>query len=33
VEHPVWLSTMAGLCILLMLLPTYDINPFIYFRF
>jgi hypothetical protein len=31
--HPVWIGAMTGLCILLLLLPKYDINPFIYFRF
>ena len=31
--NPLTVGIMAGLCILLLLLPNYDINPFIYFRF
>lgn len=31
--HPIVIGIIAGLCILLLLLPNYDINPFIYFRF
>lgn len=31
--HPISVGIIAGLCILLLLLPNYDINPFIYFRF
>jgi phosphate/sulfate permease len=31
--HPIVVGVIAGLCILLLLFPSYDINPFIYFRF
>jgi alginate O-acetyltransferase complex protein AlgI len=31
--HPALAGTMAGLCVLLLLFPSYAINPFIYFRF
>ncbi len=31
--HPVVIGIVAGLCLLLLLFPNYDINPFIYFRF
>lgn len=30
---PVLVGTMVGLCLLLLLFPSHDINPFIYFRF
>jgi D-alanyl-lipoteichoic acid acyltransferase DltB (MBOAT superfamily) len=32
-SNPVTIGAMAGLCILLLLFPNHDINPFIYFRF
>ena len=31
--NPTTIGFVAGFCILLLLLPNYDINPFIYFRF
>ena len=31
--NPLTVGVLAGLCLLLLLLPNYDINPFIYFRF
>ncbi|MDT3687756.1 MAG: MBOAT family O-acyltransferase [Pseudorhodoplanes sp.] len=33
IGHPVTIGVLAGLCVLLVMFPNYDINPFIYFRF
>ena len=33
ISHPVVIGGMIGLCLLLLLFPSNDVNPFIYFRF
>ena len=33
INHPFTYGLMAGLCLWLVMLPSYDVNPFIYFRF